>query len=701
LSTPRPTSWIVVAHVGGAALIGGLDAARLGSLGIVLPALAVFAATGLLIGGVVAGAERAVEGRPWWHAALGLAAPSLVIAVPVARSLFQGAYAQTLPLASVAPYVLPLVIWLGVAAAVAAGRRLVAGGDKPSRALAVLALAGAIGGIVWVERNVLRTGYPTAHLGATLAVVVLAGCAVRVAYRGAMPRVVALGVSAFVVLAATVAALAGLTDPTDRRRLATFGDQSRDLIGLWRSVLDFDRDGASRVLGGGDCDDLDASRYPGAVDIPGDGIDQDCDGVDAVAVVVEPEPAAADLATWRASPEVTALLARTRDMNILLVTVDALRADVLAPGAPHRDDFPTLTGLLDESVWFTRAFAPGAGTDISIATLLTGRHQPFQPVEHTLVEALRASGRRTHAAIPAEVLRYAGEALIARGLDKLTRVYTDRGQRDVGDHVSAGTTTRDGLRALAAAGDRSWLIWLHYFDVHEHHQIAVPAELLAEVHDGGSIKAHRYRALLKAIDRELARVLAALAERGLAERTIVVFASDHGESLGDDPRLPDTHGKVIYAALSRVPIALRIPGVAPGRRDELVSLVDLAPTLLGLTGARPPELPLDGLDLLPVLLDGPAELRPHGRALALHEQDQWSVVEWPHQLLVRPADNLVELYDLDRDPAQRDELSERQPELVSRLKARYAAFPAVTIDRTPAGRSARERLARQRPSRAP
>lgn len=689
----------VLAYVLGAVAIGVLDSARLGSLGIAAAAVPMFAVTGLVAALVTIAVERAVAGRAWWIVALSLAAPALIVYVPVASSLFEGAFAQTLPLAGAAPFLLPIVLWLGTAAAIAAARRLLAAGDLPSRAIVVLALAGLIGGIVWVERNILKTGYPTAHLGATLAVCVIAGVAVRVARRGGLPRAVPIGIAAISVIGAVGAAVFGLRDSGDRLRLATFGDQTRDLIGLWRSIVDFDRDGSSRILGGGDCDDLDGVRYPGARDVPADGIDQDCDGSDAVEVVGAPVPSPAAAAQFRDRPQVLELLAKTKQMNVLLISVDALRADLLAPDAAHRDDFPHITGLLDRSVWFTRAFAPATGTDISLATLLTGRFDPFQQVATTLPEALSAGGRKTYAVIPAEVLRYAGETLIGRGLDKLAKIRTDKVQADVGDHISAPDTTAEALRALEDAADKPWFVWLHYFDVHESHQIKVPPDLRARVQRGASDKEHTYRALLKSIDDELGKVLGELTARGVAERTIVVFASDHGESLGEDPRLLVTHGKVAYAPLARIPIAVRIPGVAPGQRTDLVSLVDIAPTLLDLLGIIPDEMPLDGTNLLATLLDGPAPLRPTGRALAIHEQDQWSVVEWPYQLLVRPADDLIELYDLDNDPAQRTDLARSLPDVVTRLKARYATFPPVVVDRTPRGRSAREQLARPPHSR--
>src|SRR5439155_14223833 len=138
------------------------------------------------------------------------------------------------------------------------------------------------------ERRV--PGYPTAHGGATIAVCVLAGVLLRAIARPALSGVVAAAVAGVVLGTAAAAATAGLGVERDRQLLAAYGDQSRDLVRLGRWILDLDRDGSSALLGGGDCDDLDAARHPGAIDVPGDGIDQDCDGADAIAV--QPAPAA-------------------------------------------------------------------------------------------------------------------------------------------------------------------------------------------------------------------------------------------------------------------------------------------------------------------------------------------------------------------------------------------------------------------------
>src|SRR5687767_2431037 len=128
-SSTRPsTAWIVVAHVIGGVLIGALESWRLGSLRVALVMLPVFAATGLLAGCTNALAERLMVGQAragrWWLVAAVIAAPTLIVTLPVCATLFDGAKAQTLPLASALPYLVPLGVWLFAAVAVAIGRRL-------------------------------------------------------------------------------------------------------------------------------------------------------------------------------------------------------------------------------------------------------------------------------------------------------------------------------------------------------------------------------------------------------------------------------------------------------------------------------------------------------------------------------------------------------------------------------------------------
>jgi hypothetical protein len=304
--------------------------------------------------------------------------------------------------------------------------------------------------------------------------------------------------------------------------------------------------------------------------------------------------------------------------------------------------------------------------------------------------------------LPSEVLRWVGRWLITRGLDGMDRVVNDRDQADVGTYTTSTTTTERALDFLRGPdGGDPWFLWVHYFDLHEHHQIDPDDRALSELAGAGGHPLgpkRKYRMLLELVDRELGRVIDELRRSGKWERTIVVVTSDHGEALGDDPRLPDHHGELVYNPLVHVPLAIRVPGTGSGTVDTVCSLVDLAPTLALLAGV-PPLTGADGSPLLPFLIPGaPAPLLAARPAL-LHETEQVGVIVWPYKLMRRPEENLTELYDLSTDFAERRDLSAEQPERVRDLTLLYQSYPAPRIDRSMQGRKSREELGRPPPRR--
>jgi arylsulfatase A-like enzyme len=727
----------IVAALAASLLLAVAELVALGGPPLRLAAVvvALHAGLGLAIGAVLAAIEALLRRRPRlrraasWLYALGCV-PALVF---VSQDLFEGAQAATLPGARLGHVWLPIAGFVAVAATVAVARQVLRRLGAGIGA-GVVAMAGAgmlAGGALLVEaanRTLYTSEYADVHAFLIVVSCVLATLAVRVAASARIsgpasdhasaqeagephaahahgpwrpgPRLW-LAACVAVALSLVWALPRGMADKDDRKRVATHGTHARHLARVVRLAFDADRDGAATVLGGGDCDDGQTAVHPAAVEVPDNGVDEDCDGRDLALPrrsVHEPDWRAR-LAAWQASPAVAETLSRARDMNVLVIAIDALRADALAPGR-QAEDAPHLTALLSESVRFERAFATGAGTDLSVSSTMTGRIDPFVTVETTLAEAMRRGGRATGAVYPTEVLRYAGEVLLARGMDQVTRYVNDRGQRDVGSYTTSAQTTERALATLDALrrSERPFFLWAHYFDVHEHHEVEVTDRELVRHAGGRDLRtaAGKYRALVALTDHEIGRLVEAVRERDLWDRTIVVLFSDHGESLGEDPRLPRNHGRFVYNALTHVPLAIRIPGVPPRRVDTPVSVIDLMPTLLALGSMEAPA-GLDGASLLPLFL-GDAPGRP-AQPIALNESEQWGVIVWPYKLLVRPADNLVELYDLAADFGETRDLAEEMPERVTELRSVQAGLPQVELDRTRQGRRARD--ARARPPQRP
>jgi arylsulfatase A-like enzyme/Flp pilus assembly protein TadD len=346
---------------------------------------------------------------------------------------------------------------------------------------------------------------------------------------------------------------------------------------------------------------------------------------------------------------------RATGPNLLLVTIDTLRADrVEAYGAADAVT-PTLDRLASEGVRFETAISAAPVTLPSHASILTGLYPPHHGARYnglfelpssaqTLTERLLDAGYATGAVI--------GAVVVAEpfGLAQGFQFYDDE---DFWDQRSAPGGYLE--RPAAEVTDRAirWLegvegpffLWVHYFDPHATYRPPPPYDR--------TFAERPYDGEVAYVDAELGRLIAKLETSGQLENTLVVATSDHGESLGEHGE--STHSYTLYDAALRVPLVLRGPGLPAGSVVEpLVRTVDIAPTLLALLNL--PGLPgVDGRDLTPLWHDSEAlpPLVAYAETFAPRYDHGWSplfAARSDEHLYVRAPRS--ELYEVVRDPGQ-------------------------------------------------
>jgi choline-sulfatase len=357
-----------------------------------------------------------------------------------------------------------------------------------------------------------------------------------------------------------------------------------------------------------------------------------------------------------------------RNPNLILVTLDTVRADHLGCYGDRQAVTPWLDRLAAEGIRFAHASSPVPLTLPSHTSLLSGLLPPHHGLRNnglgalpagsgTLASLLAGQGYRTGAFVGAFVLdrRF--------GLSQGFEVYDDEIPRDphAGVSLEAERPGHDVVdRALAWLGKedaRPFFVWVHLYDAHAPY---MPPPAWAARHPG-----RPYDGEVSEVDEQVGRILEDLERRGLTGRTVVAVAADHGESLGEHGEL--THGLLLYEPTLHVPLLVRAPGrLKPRVVETPVSLVDLAPTLAGLLGkslAAPGGRPLDGRDLSKDLLGGGEP--PAGEVYA--ESQYPTIFGWSPLAALRRRDLKYisapspELYDLRQDPRETTNLMLQVP----------------------------------------
>ncbi|MEM9552791.1 MAG: sulfatase-like hydrolase/transferase [Acidobacteriota bacterium] len=381
---------------------------------------------------------------------------------------------------------------------------------------------------------------------------------------------------------------------------------------------------------------------------------------------------------------------RAERWNVLIVTFDTTRADHIGCYGHAAADTPVVDRLAAEGVLFEHAIAPVPITLPSHSSLMTGK-VPFAhgvrdnglfvlgDEQTTLAEILRSAGYRTAAAIGAFPLT--AEFGIDQGFelfdDHLASPYEDLyGQRTLPkqeaffDERRASDVNAAALPWLEAHAEQPFFLWLHYFDPHHPHRPPAPYdELFAhDLYDGEIAYA----------DESLGVVIQHLERLGVADRTVIVLTSDHGEGRGEHDE--ETHSLLTYQSTLHVPLVVRLPDGPRGRRvASRVSTIDILPTVLDVLGLAPPA-EIQGRSLLP-LIDGDGTAHRSRPIYAETLSSRLSMGWGELRALVLDGKKYIhgprpELYDLDHDPSELDDLMTEQPELAEQMRQRLKRYLA-------------------------
>jgi arylsulfatase A-like enzyme len=380
-----------------------------------------------------------------------------------------------------------------------------------------------------------------------------------------------------------------------------------------------------------------------------------------------------------------------RPHALVIITLDTTRADRLPMYGFGSVSTPALDRIAAEGVILNRAMTVAPLTLTAHTSLFTGLYPPHHGVRDnadrgldadrpTLATVMHAAGFKTGAFVAATVL--AADRGLARGFD----LYDDGSapgspppRRRSGDKVVDAA-----LGWLDTVGASPFFMWVHLYDAHSPQRL--PIEYRRTYGDS-------YVGGIAFADAQIGRLLDALARKHLLDTTTIVVAGDHGESLGEHGEVE--HGIFLYEGVLHVPLFVRTPGLAPTRVSSLVSLVDVAPTVLELFRLQPAHV--DGVSLLQVLEGGPQPDRRGVYAESMYaKRFGWS----PLRALLDDRFKYIdaprpELYDLQNDPFETNDLSGVRLATAVSMRGQLDAVggnEAQTVG-APASADVRERLA--------
>lgn len=375
-------------------------------------------------------------------------------------------------------------------------------------------------------------------------------------------------------------------------------------------------------------------------------------------------------------------LINPRRLNVLLITVDALRPDHLGCYGYKRNTSPNIDKLTKEGILFTQAISQASWTHPSIYSLITSTYpstygiyfwdQDLPDSVPTLTRVLKEEGYGTafisgHGGI-------SGVGKFAQGFDTFKDIYG----------AEANRITREALSWIKNYQNRHFFLWIHYMDTHDrslglpekkHHIKNITPEEI-------KLYTLKYDEAIRYVDTQIASLLLKLKETGSYKDTIIFISSDHGQDMCEH-NLCFSHGGFVWDSGIKVPLIIISPKLLPRNKivTQQVQHIDIAPTICDILEIKKPNI-FEGRSLLP-LIKG-RNINP-GFALSEHREfiDGLNIDTalytkvsirspggWKMINTYSAEDNKYELYNLKIDPNEQNNLAEIEKEELELLKNR-------------------------------